>query len=322
MDEREVKRNRGTVSLAFVDNNVSISTAICGSLQALGYRNIKVFRDVASLDASLFGPGFDIIIGDADMEEGALLNVVRRLRNGEHGRNPFAAFIVTTWNHDWATVRRAIDAGVDDILVNPISPGGLLERIQAIVSNRKPFIVTSDYTGPERRRDPNRVSNIPAFEPPNSLSEKELGTYTGDADLKWRVDNAAREISAEKLRRVVFQLAFLQGLASIALNRDNRPDVATETLGWLGKQARRAHHLAMINGEPELTKHTSKMIQIVDEMNGGPPMHSGVSVLRREADKLLSKVFTEDRVKDMRTDVDLAIRAFELRRQSQYEAAD
>jgi DNA-binding response OmpR family regulator len=322
MDEKDVKRNRATVSLALVDNNVSVGTTLCGSFRVMGYGKIKLIRDVAGLEAALHGPGFDLIIGSADIEDGAFLELVKRLRNGDVGRNPFTAVIVTTWSRSWATVRRAIDSGADDVLLSPVSPGGLSDHIQAIVGNRKPFIVTADYTGPERRRDPTRVSTIPAFHPPNTLSEKERGRLVDEAELKWRIDQSAREMAAEKLRRLVFQLAFLQGLAETALDRDGTPEAAMGHLSRLRTQAQRTTLMARVNAEPELAKHTAKMISTVEEMSGRAPLHTGLSVLRREADKLLSKVLTEKPITKMRADVDVAVRMFEQRRQAQMAAAE
>lgn len=321
MEDAELKRNRAAVSIALVDGNVSVASTLRGGFVVLGYGKVKLFKDVESLAGALYGPGFDLIIGDADIDGGALLALVRRLRNGEIGRNPFASVIVTSWSRDWSTVRRAIDSGVDDILANPISTGRLAERIQAIVEHRKPFIVTADYTGPERRRDPNRVSDIPGFYPPNSLAEKERGRFVDEADLKWRIDISAREISAEKLRRSVFQLGFLQGLADLAVKRDNAPDVATDYLCKLNSQARRCAGLARINGEPELIKQIAEIIRVASEMVSTVPTHTGFLILCKQVDTLLSKVFTDQSVPVTRGAVTRAIRGYEQRREASLAAA-
>jgi DNA-binding response OmpR family regulator len=321
MDDSELRRNRAAVSIALIDGNVSVTNTLRGGFQVMGYGKVALFKDVEAVAGALHGPGFDLIIGDADIDGGALLDLVRRLRNGEIGRNPFTAVIVTSWSRGWSTVRGAIDAGVDDILVNPISTGRLADRIQAIVEHRKPFIVTSDYTGPERRRDPNRVSTIPGFFPPNSLAEKERGRFVDEADLKWRIDISAREISVEKLRRSVFQMAFLQGLADLAFKRDNAPSIAIGCLGTLNSQARRCAGLARINGEPELVKQIAEIIRVASEMAGAVPTHTGLLVLRKEVDRLLSKIFTDQTVPGTRGMVELAIRGYEQRREERLAVA-
>ena len=316
MDDGELKRNRAAVSIAMVDGNVSVSNALRGGFRVLGYGKVVPYRDVPALESALCGPGFDLIIGDADIGDGALLDLVRRLRNGEIGRNPFTAVIVTSWSRGWSTVRKAIDAGVDDILANPISPGRLSERIQMIVEHRKPFIVTADYTGPDRRRDPNRVSSIPGFYPPNSLGEKERGRFVGDADLKWRIDLSARELAGEKLRRSVFQLAFQQGLADLAVTRDDAPGAAIGFLVDLRSHAQLTARLARINGAPELIKQIKEIVRVAEEIVGTVPTHIGLFALRREIDMLLSKVFTEQTIPVTRGEVRLAIRGYEQRREA------
>ncbi len=52
-------------------------------------------------------------------------------------------------------------------------PRLLGQRIESHVERRKRgFVVTSDYVGPDRRKDLSRPSNVELFEPPNSLKMK------------------------------------------------------------------------------------------------------------------------------------------------------
>jgi DNA-binding response OmpR family regulator len=314
MDESELKRNRGAISIALVDSNVSLTATLSGGFRVLGYGQVVLFRDVAGLESALHGPGFDLIIGDVDIDGGALLGLIRRLRDGDIGRNPFTAVIVTSWSRDWETIRKAVDVGVDDILANPISPGRLAERIQSIIDHRKPFIVTADYVGPERRRNSNRGSTIPAFFPPNSLAEKERGRFVSDADLKWRIDLSARDVSGEKFQRSVFQLAFLQGLAELAITRDNAVETATGILNNLKAFAQRCAVLAKINNEPEFIKQIMEINDVAGEMVSATPTDIGVVVLREKINVLLSKTFTEQALPVTRGKVEMAIRGYEQRR--------
>jgi DNA-binding response OmpR family regulator len=316
MDDSELKRNRAAVSIAMVDRNVSVSNTLRSGFRLLGYGRIELYRDADALESALHGPGFDLIIGDADIADGALLDLVCRLRNGDIGRNPFTAVIVTSWSRGWGTVRKAVDAGVDDILANPISPGRLAERIQVIVEHRKPFVVTADYTGPDRRRDQSRVSTATGFYPPNSLAEKERGRFVDDADLKWRIDVSAREVIHEKLRRAVFQLAFLQGLADLTNRRGGRTDETTGFLANLRIQAKRVSSVARVHDEPGLILMVDEINLSAGTMVGKAPTELGFLLLRGKIETVLAKVFTEQSVKVTWRQVDLAIREYELRQQA------
>jgi DNA-binding response OmpR family regulator len=48
--------------------------------------------------------------------------------------------------------KRAILAGADDVIIKPVAPGMLLDRVTYFALHRLPFIAISDYIGPERRR--------------------------------------------------------------------------------------------------------------------------------------------------------------------------
>ena len=79
-------------------------------------------------------------------------------------------------------------------------------------SAAKGFVVTSDYVGPDRRKDVSRPSNVELFDPPNSLKMKAKDRLSAeetaqrlDAELK-----GARELlNSEKLRRDAFQICIL-----------------------------------------------------------------------------------------------------------------
>lgn len=48
--------------------------------------------------------------------------------------------------------RDARDVGVNDFLGKPISAKSLMSRITSVLEDKRDFIDTSDYFGPDRRR--------------------------------------------------------------------------------------------------------------------------------------------------------------------------
>jgi DNA-binding NtrC family response regulator len=54
-----------------------------------------------------------------------------------------------------STVRRvaeARDVGVSEFLSKPVTARGVIERINRVVENPRPFVRSGDYFGPDRRR--------------------------------------------------------------------------------------------------------------------------------------------------------------------------
>ncbi len=186
-------------------------TATRAALYTLGFRRIET---VASLDAFTHAIRChppDLALCEAT-GDGDLCRMIQELRQGSAGFNPFIVIIVTAWEKSAGLVKRVVDSGADDLLLRPFSTALLGSRIDTHAERRKGFVVTSDYVGPDRRKDEARNSQLELFEPPNSLRMKakdrlspEETTYRLDAELR-----AARELlNSEKLRRDAFQISIL-----------------------------------------------------------------------------------------------------------------
>ncbi|HEY0300790.1 MAG TPA: hypothetical protein VGC36_05635 [Rhizomicrobium sp.] len=187
-------------------------TATRAALYTLGFRRIET---VPSLDG--FADGIrrkppDLALCEAQGANDDLCRMIQELRQGAAGFNPFIVIIVTAWEKSAALVTRVINSGADDLLLRPFSTALLGQRIESHVERRKGFVVTSDYVGPDRRKDLSRPSNVELFEPPNSLKMKakdrlsaEETTQRLDAELR-----VARDVlNTEKLRRDAFQISIL-----------------------------------------------------------------------------------------------------------------
>jgi DNA-binding response OmpR family regulator len=62
------------------------------------------------------------------------------------------AIIMLTGHADPAHVFRARDAGVSEFLAKPLSARLLVERLNAVLFNERPFVRAPTYAGPCRRR--------------------------------------------------------------------------------------------------------------------------------------------------------------------------
>ena len=143
--------NAGDISVVLGDPKSETRRLIRGAMTASGYRDIRECPDMKKLEnnlASSVPP--DLVITDTKMPGGDIFSVISKLRRGEIGENPFVPVIMLTWNANADIIRKAAGCGVDDILAAPISPSDLFGRIKALVPWRKPFVVTSDYIGPDR----------------------------------------------------------------------------------------------------------------------------------------------------------------------------
>lgn len=186
--------------------------AIRSALQREGYQNVSDFDRLPALREAVMKSDPDLILMDSEMGASCADQIISEVRHNTLGRNPFVPVIVTIWEPTQEQVRRVASSGTDDMLVKPLAPTQIFERIKALVNNRKPFVVTSDYIGPDRRKDPDRGSEIPTFKVPNTLRAKVKGEPIDKRALEVAIKEAQHEINDQRLKRNAFQIGFLVNL--------------------------------------------------------------------------------------------------------------
>ena len=107
-----------------------------------GFSKIRDTNNLPEFEQILDTEFPDLLIMDAQMGEGDTpTELVRRMRHGKFGRNPYIPIILTIWEPTKELVRAVAASGADDLLVKPLAPHVILERIKALAFNRKKFVV-------------------------------------------------------------------------------------------------------------------------------------------------------------------------------------
>ena len=177
-------------------------------LYTLGFRRIETVPTAKAFAELLHKRPPDLALCEMQGADEELCATIQALRQGSTGYNPFIVIICTAWEKNAALIARVVNSGADDLLLRPYSTALLGSRIETHIQRRKGFVVTTDYVGPDRRRDQGRPSNIELFDAPNSLKMKARDRLTPE-ETALRLDlelRAAREVlNSEKLRRDAFQ---------------------------------------------------------------------------------------------------------------------
>jgi DNA-binding response OmpR family regulator len=193
-----------------------IRHSIVVALQGYGFHTVKDFRTYEDLLEGLdSGAKPDLIICDSEIGGHQAIDLFARIRRREQGNNPFVVAIMTTWNPTPEKVRAITNAGVDDLLSKPLSPKVLYDRVNTLIASRKPFIVTSEYIGPDRRAPSNRSSSAKIFSVPNTLAARAKGEDI--ANITETIDSIWSGVAEERQVRNSFQIVFLVDLILPAL---------------------------------------------------------------------------------------------------------
>jgi DNA-binding response OmpR family regulator len=201
-----------SVDVLIYDPVPSNRTATRAALYALGFRRTETVSTLeAFLEAVQKNPP-DIALCEAQGASEELCATIQQLRQGGAGYNPFIVIIVTAWEKNTNLINKVVSSGADDLLLRPFSTALLGQRIEAHIDRRKGFVITTDYVGPDRRKDAARESNIELFDPPNSLKMKAKDKLSSEViarRLETELKSAREKLTSEKLRRDTFQVCIL-----------------------------------------------------------------------------------------------------------------
>jgi len=140
------------LKILVVDDNAHMRKLVTTILQAFGVVQIQeadsgqrawnVLRE--------FNP--DVLVLDWVMENMSGLELVQMLRTNPQTPNPFVPVIMLTGHTSLDHVMQARDAGVNEFIAKPVSVKTMMSRLVSVIEHPRPYVRTSAYFGPCRRR--------------------------------------------------------------------------------------------------------------------------------------------------------------------------
>jgi response regulator RpfG family c-di-GMP phosphodiesterase len=178
------------------------------SLHSVGFRRVELAPTLDVLRDRLKLRWPDLLLVEVAGSENEVCELVQQVRQGTLGDNPFIVIIVTTWRRDGSIVGQVLNSGADDLIARPVSAHMLGERVKAFAERRKKFVVTMDYIGPDRRREP-RGKGAECVDVPNPLnirSTPNLSEESGDRQIAAAIRRGKESLDIQKTRRDAVQL--------------------------------------------------------------------------------------------------------------------
>lgn len=197
------------VRLLLADPNGQVRHGLKSVLFQQGFREVHDTGGFAKVVEAVQRNCIDVMITDAELPDGDVCELTHRIRHHKIGNNPFLVVLTMTAAPTEALVRRIVDSGSDDLVVKPLSPDTLMARIKTLARGRKPFVVTHDYIGPDRRKQPrDGEQKVPMVDVPNPLRSKAVAN-SDSASLQRLIDAAAARINQQKMERYAVQIGYL-----------------------------------------------------------------------------------------------------------------
>lgn len=184
-------------------------TIVRRALQDIDLKNIEELNELPAADDAMVDlKQFDLIVMNVTEDDQSGIAFAADIRRRRRPCNPFTAMILTCGSSEPAMIQAALNSGTDALLLKPYSPKQVQDQVMALAERRRPFVVTADYVGPDRRQGPrDDASEIPNFVVPNTLRDAATGNRPDDtAD---RIEQTWSSIDKELTLRLVFQILFL-----------------------------------------------------------------------------------------------------------------
>lgn len=146
--------NLDRLNILVVDDNGHARALLIQVLRALGSSQIFEAGDGAEGLRILRERRIDIVLTDLIMAPMDGLALVRALRVEPDRRTAQIPLIMISGHSTLTSISQARDAGASEFLAKPFSARDLVERLQRTIERQRPFVRTSTFLGPDRRRRP------------------------------------------------------------------------------------------------------------------------------------------------------------------------
>lgn len=121
-----------------------------GVLVSLGVRRISALKDTEQALQYMEEERFDVVFCDEKIDVIAFLKRLRRDVRTLDVTVPVILILAGANRQQIQTIR---DAGVNDVIVKPVSPKTVEQKLQSLILTPKPFVAVESFVGPDRRRN-------------------------------------------------------------------------------------------------------------------------------------------------------------------------
>lgn len=137
------------LKVLLVEDDHSMRYLVRDVLKAFGVGEIETATDGAAAFDLLHRYAADIVIADWVMAPMNGLDFLRKVRMSPESPNPFVPMIILTSYTEVHRVMACRAAGVTSYMAKPIAPEALYNRIVSVIEDKRPFVRTETYFGPD-----------------------------------------------------------------------------------------------------------------------------------------------------------------------------
>lgn len=139
------------ISFLIADSNSYFSSLLFSMLKGFGADKIVQSRDWSTAIEALTTSKVDVMLCDSMLPPGGGMRFVRGLRTDTASPYRKIPILFMTSDGRVSTIKASRDAGANMIIMKPLSPKNLHERLLWVAFDSRAFVETPTYYGPDRR---------------------------------------------------------------------------------------------------------------------------------------------------------------------------
>lgn len=270
------------VAVLLFDTKRAVRRQTRSVLNTIGFKNFLEFQDLADVRAAMGNQRVELVVLAVEDTDTGVLAMVDDVRRQRCGLDPFVPMLLTAWDAKLNALRPIVESGADDVLLHPFSTAQMAERIDILVRCRKPFVVTEDYLGPDRRTTAALRAGPPPIIVPNALQARVLG-QSELGPTAARMEETLADLRRLKLRNMARQIWYMANCLRDAQLDPTLPDRYDHELKNLGTSIQ-GYRKTLTEGDSEdLRTLCDSLFGVVKKQLGGPPAQRGLELLEQSA---------------------------------------
>ncbi len=167
-------------------------------LVAEGIKNVSTHSSMDSLQPLMQEVPPDLLLL-SDTLDPNVFEMAKEVRFNKLGHNPFIIISLLISPNQPGNIKKAIEAGADDIIIRPLQPNKIYDRLRMITYYRQPFVATSDYIGPERKDQSFNHPGARRVNVLNTIFEKVSGRTFNEWELKEAIKESLGDVVEAQL---------------------------------------------------------------------------------------------------------------------------
>lgn len=177
--------NTGIMSVslaAFVlENHPALRAALVSGLRSSGFSRVDTTTDRTEALKAMETSLYDLVLFDTSKDLKHISTTIRTARQNLSNHDPFGFYLMTGPAPTGQGVENIVSSGCDAFLVRPFSRDLMQKRLARLIDGNRPFVVTTHYIGPDRRKAVREETFTRRVMVPNTLKAKKSGNFDPEA---------------------------------------------------------------------------------------------------------------------------------------------